>query len=83
LMLPCDPTGTKAERARILIADGTPMGAQLLADALRRSGRFAGASVANRTADVTAVLAGQPCDVLLISANFEGGQGLTWSGSFV
>jgi two-component system, NarL family, nitrate/nitrite response regulator NarL len=75
-MLPFDPTGTRAERARILIADGTPMGAQLLADALRRSGRFAGVLFASQTADVMTLLAGQPCDVLLTSANFEGGAGL-------
>jgi two-component system, NarL family, nitrate/nitrite response regulator NarL len=63
---------THVERARILIADATPMGAQLLADALRRSGRFAGVFVAGRTADVMALLTSQPFDVLLISSNFEG-----------
>jgi hypothetical protein len=41
-MFPFNSTREQVERARILIADATPMGAQLLADALRRSGRFAG-----------------------------------------
>jgi hypothetical protein len=71
-MFPSNPTGAKVERARILIADATPMGAQLLADALRRSDRFAGVFSATRTTDVMALLANQPFDVLLISSNVEG-----------
>lgn len=68
--------GTNVLRARILIADATAMGAQLLADALRRSGRFAGVFVASRTADVMTLLANQPFDVLLTGSNFEGAAGL-------
>jgi len=71
-MFPLNSTREQVERARILIADATPMGAQLLADALRRSGRFAGVSVASRTTDAMALLANQPFDVVLISRNFEG-----------
>ena len=71
-MFPSNSKGAKVERARILIADATPMGAQLLADALRRSGRFAGVLSATRTTDVMALLANQPFDVLLISSNVEG-----------
>ncbi len=51
------------------------MGAQLLADALRRSGRFAGIFVARRSVDVISLLANEPFDVLLASSNFEGGAG--------
>jgi DNA-binding NarL/FixJ family response regulator len=65
-MFPSNSTSMKVERARILIADATTMGAQLLADALRRAGRFAGVSVATCTTDVMALLANQPFDVLLI-----------------
>ncbi len=75
-MLPSEVSDIKAGKARILIADGTPMGAQLLADALRRSGRFAGVSVASRTAEVMTLLANQPFDVMVTSANFEAGAGL-------
>jgi two-component system, NarL family, nitrate/nitrite response regulator NarL len=75
-MLTSDKAGAKPERARILIADGTPMGAQLLADALRRSGRFASVCVADRATDVLTLMASQPIDVLLTSDNFEGGTGL-------
>ncbi len=63
---------------RVLIADNHPMGAQLLAEALRRSHRFGTVRAANRAADVVAMLADQPPDVALISADFEGepGRGL-------
>ena len=71
-MLRPNSVGVKVERARVLITDATPMAAQLLADALRRSGRFAGVSLASRSIDVTAMLANQPFDVLLISSNLEG-----------
>ena len=57
---------------RVIVADNTPMGAQLLADALRRSHRFGAILTANRTSDVLAVVADQPLDVALISADFEG-----------
>jgi DNA-binding NarL/FixJ family response regulator len=48
------------------------MRAELLAGALRRSGRFADVSVTTRTTDVVTLLANQPFDVLLISSKFEG-----------
>jgi len=60
---------------RVLIADNHPMGAQLLSDALRRSHRFGTVLAANRAADVAAMLADQPLDVALISADFEGEPG--------
>ena len=72
LMFPFNSTGARVDRARVSIADSTQMGTQLLAEALRRSGRFAGVFVASRTADLMALLANQPTDVLLISSNFEG-----------
>jgi len=71
LMFPFNSTGGKVDRARVAIADSTQMGTQLLAEALRRSGRFAGALVASRTADLMALLANEPINVLLISSNFE------------
>ena len=71
-MFPSSSAGVKVEGARVLIIDATPMAAQLLSDALRRSGRFAGVSVASRSADVMALLGDQPFDVLLISSNLEG-----------
>jgi two-component system nitrate/nitrite response regulator NarL len=60
---------------RVLIADTHPMGAQLLADALRRSHRFGTVLAANRAADVATMLADQSLDVALISADFEGEAG--------
>jgi DNA-binding NarL/FixJ family response regulator len=60
---------------RVLIADTHPMGAQLLADALRRSHRFGTVLAANRARDVAAMLADQSLDVALISADFEGEPG--------
>lgn len=70
-----DSFGETGRYIRVLIADNHPMGAQLLADALRRSHRFGTVLAANRTADVTAMLADQPLDVALISADFEGEPG--------
>jgi len=72
LMFPLDSTGEMVGRARVLIADNTQMGTQLLAEALRRSGRFAAVAVARGSADVMVLLAKEPIDVLLISSNFEG-----------
>jgi two-component system, NarL family, nitrate/nitrite response regulator NarL len=71
-MFPFSSTGGKVDRARILIADVTQMGAQLLAEALARSGRFAGVFVAHRPEEVLVLLANQPFDVLLVSSNFGG-----------
>lgn len=56
---------------RVIIADNNPMGAQLLADALRRSHRFGTILTANRASDFLATVAGQAPDVALISADFE------------
>jgi len=64
--------GGKVERARVLIADSTPMGAQLLGDALRRSGRFAEVLVAGGVTEVMNLVADQRIDVLLIGSHFEG-----------
>ena len=72
-------TGGKVDRARVLLADATPMGAQLLGDMLRRSGRFAQVVVAGGFTEVMSLIADQPIDVLLISSHFEGdaARGLT------
>jgi len=48
------------------------MGAQLLAEALRRSHRFASVVASDRVADVLAAFADQVPDVALISADLEG-----------
>jgi two-component system, NarL family, nitrate/nitrite response regulator NarL len=71
-MFPFKSTGGKLDRARVSIADSTQMGTQLLAEALRRSGRFAAVSVASRTEDLMPSLVNEPIDVLLIGSNFEG-----------
>lgn len=67
---------------RVLIADNTPMGADLLADALRRSRRFGAVLAAHRAGEVLQRVAEQPPDVVLISADFGGDplQGLKLAG---
>jgi len=62
----------KINLIRVIIADNTPMGAQLLADALKRSHRFGTVLAANRATDLLAAVAGQTVDVALISADLEG-----------
>ena len=57
---------------RVVIADSTPMGTQLLADAVRRSHRFGSVVASNRAADVLEMAADQSPNVALISADFEG-----------
>ena len=57
---------------KVVIADKTSMGAQLLADALRRSHRFASVVASNRVADVLAAFTDSVPDVVLISADLEG-----------
>ncbi len=57
---------------RLVIADKTSMGAQLLAEALRRSQRFASVVASNRVADVLATFTDPVPDVALISADLEG-----------
>ncbi|MGH9432722.1 MAG: LuxR C-terminal-related transcriptional regulator [Terriglobia bacterium] len=64
--------GGKPCLIRVTITDSTPMGAQLLADALRRSHRFGTVQAAHRTSDFLAAVAGDPPDVAVVSANFEG-----------
>jgi two-component system, NarL family, nitrate/nitrite response regulator NarL len=70
-----DSFGEINRSIRVLIADNHPMGAQLLADALRRSHRFGFVLAAHRAEDVAATLAEAPLDVALISADFEGDPG--------
>jgi two-component system, NarL family, nitrate/nitrite response regulator NarL len=72
VMFPSNSTNGKVDRARVAIADGAQMGTQLLAEALRRSGRFARVLVASRAPDLTGLLTNEPIDLLLISSNFEG-----------
>jgi len=73
-----DSSGEIGRSIRVLIADNHPMGAQLLADALRRSHRFGSVLATHRAADVAARLTDGPLDVALVSADFEGelGRGL-------
>jgi two-component system, NarL family, nitrate/nitrite response regulator NarL len=70
-----DSFGEAGRSIRVLIADNNPMGAHLLADALRRSHRFSSVLAAHRAADVAAALAEASLDVALISADFEGDPG--------
>jgi two-component system, NarL family, nitrate/nitrite response regulator NarL len=70
-----DSFGETGRSIRVLIADNHPMGAQLLADALRRSHRFGCVLAAHQAEDVAAAVAGAPFDVALISADFEGDAG--------
>ena len=67
-----DSPGGRTGPIRIAIADNTPMGTQLLADALRRSNRVGSVVACNRAAEVVAAAADQSPDVALISANLEG-----------
>ena len=64
--------GGKPRSIRVIIADNTPMGGQLLADALRRSHRFGTVLVANQAAEFMAAASAQRPDVALISTHFEG-----------
>ena len=56
---------------RVIVADNTAMGAQLLANALRRSHRFEGVWAASRARDVLTLAAEQAPQVALVSADFE------------
>jgi len=66
-----DSPGGRAGLIRVMIADHTAMGAQLLADALKRSHRFGTVLAASRARDVLTAVADQAPDVALISAEFE------------
>jgi DNA-binding NarL/FixJ family response regulator len=57
---------------RVTIADSTPMGAQLLADALRRSRRFETVQTVHTASDFLAAVGEQTPDVAVISASLEG-----------
>jgi len=57
---------------RVLIADNTSMGADLLADALRRSRRFGEVMAAHRVADALERVAGQAPEVVLLSSELGG-----------
>lgn len=66
-----DSPGERAGLIRVVIADKTSMGAQLLVEKLRRSHRFASVVASNRAAEVLAVVEDQAPDVALISADLE------------
>jgi len=57
---------------QVLIADNTPMGTQLLADAVRRSHRFGSVVACNRAIEVLEAAADHSPDVALISADYDG-----------
>jgi len=63
--------GGRAGLIRVIVADNTAMGAQLLADALRRSRRFGSVWAASRARDVLTLAAEHAPEVALVSANFE------------
>jgi two-component system nitrate/nitrite response regulator NarL len=67
-----DPPRRRAGLIGVVVADKTSMGAQLLAEALRRSQRCASVAASYRVADVLAALADQAPDIALISADIEG-----------
>jgi DNA-binding NarL/FixJ family response regulator len=66
-----DSPGGRVGLIRVIIGDNTAMGAQLLADALRRSHRFGTVWAASRARDVLTIVADQTPEVALISAQFE------------
>jgi DNA-binding NarL/FixJ family response regulator len=63
--------GGRVDLIRVIIADNTAMGGQLLADALRRSHRFGTVWAASRARDVLSIVTDQAPEVALISAEFE------------
>jgi two-component system nitrate/nitrite response regulator NarL len=66
-----DSLGGRVGLIRVIIADNTAMGAQLLADALRRSHRFGTVWAATRAREVLALAADQSVDVALLSVELE------------
>lgn len=66
-----DSPGGRAGLIRVIIADNTAMGAQLLADALRRSHRFGTIWAASRARDVLTLAANQGAEVAVVSTEFE------------